>query len=827
MRFKCYHLFALSALLLLSTLGVSAQKIHRKPFAKTTVTASAKAKVKTEATAPFEVVAEEHFSKFTAGTEADPDTTCLRVDKENYDFKPEYFEQPGWTGDRVWQAGGVAYLAYGVEYYYGNEYPYYGYLSTKEMALYGDVKISFRAKRAPGASTKTYLWVAVCDNDYGPVDDGDKDFYLTTEWQEFSMEVSTATFNDRNIVQFSAYEGELLIDDIVIERAKTRIPEPMVNYAINHSTTSFTASWSKVEEADDYLLHVYYMDMPEEIIPEATVVEGFDGINATDGIIDAANPNYPEGWIIDVSSQKATTGNRDVMTEDGYYFSGKQSIVMSEVDDSIVSPVFPAPLKKIAFWCRPSSMASEDYNLSMIGVDVLIDGEWVRMGNLPNFYLSDGGVWELEAPALSRDAMQLKISYIQQGAKKLKFYIDDVTCVYETQTVPYTLIEKTLTDTFYTVENYDNKFDHYYTVMARNSQATSDVTYPVWVDGLNGLKPTLLDATEVTTAGFTAHWVDLPAADIYKVNTHKAVTRTEASDEVVLIHETFDGIVEGTVNNPVTSYAQADFLAEKGYTETDWILQQPAYAKGMAGAYYANFYYGWAGLVVTPRLSLDNNGGAFDVYFKAYMTDPTDTLFVMILNEYTDVQATAAMKFGYPNKAAGLFEATAPFDKYGKEDVKIAFMSQNGMPFFIDEVKVTQRLQEGEVAYAPYKTVYVVDEASCRFDNIEAADNYTYRVQATATKDFMNYASLESDPMTVNTSASVSAVKGDEDITVYAAAGNIYVETTKPVEVMVYNYQGMLLQQTQVGAGVTALTGYRGMNLIVKAGDEVTKVVVR
>ncbi len=753
---------ALATALLIGAGGAYAQRIGYKPFKREAATQMVPktSKSRAQANVPYELVVEEHFSKFTAGTEENPDKTNLRIDDYYYELKPEYLETPGWTGNAVWQAGGSCYLgSYYDEYYQENSL---GYLSTKEMALYGDVRVTFRAKRAASAPEATHLWLALCDNYSGPVDS--KEYPLTTEWQSFEFTSNAATFNDYNIFQFTAYEGEMLIDDIKIERAKTKIAAPAANPAINNSSTSFTASWSKVADATDYLLTVYYKDYPAERIPATTVTQDFDGINATNGKIDQSNPGYPEGWNIDVS----TVGDVDVMTETGKFSSGKQSIVLGEEGDYITTPVTPAPITKISFWCRPSSMESEDYmSLSMIGIDFLVDGEWVRHANMPNYYFTEsGGEWSMEIPAIRENATQLKISYIQQG--KVKFYIDDLSYTYETQKVPVNVFEdKAVVDTFYTVEKYDNRFEHYYTVKARNEAAMSDATYPTWVDGLNGVKPVALPATDVTDNSFTANWEGIVTAETWKVNTNKLIEGN--GEEVVLLYENFDRIDKGTIAYPVTSYTSPESLAQLGYTDSDWMLQLPQYANGMAGAQATNYWLGQAGLVVSPRMNLDDDGGkgAFNVWFKAYMTDATDEMCVYLIKEYNSTVGVAGLLVPFEGTEPGMMEGTARYtDKSSTgmsyKGLKIAFMSKNGQPFFIDEVKVTQVLNAGESTFVPYRTAFTEGGTSYSFENLDAANKYSYSVSASTYKDYVSYASDESDAIIVSMPAGIEDVMVDD-----------------------------------------------------------------
>ena len=46
----------------------------------------------------------EDFSKFTAGTDTEPD--YVRLDDADGNISDEYFNTPGWKGSEVYQAGG-------------------------------------------------------------------------------------------------------------------------------------------------------------------------------------------------------------------------------------------------------------------------------------------------------------------------------------------------------------------------------------------------------------------------------------------------------------------------------------------------------------------------------------------------------------------------------------------------------------------------------------------------------------------------------------------------------------------------------------------------
>ena len=96
------------------------------------------------------------------------------------------------------------------------------------------------------------------------------------------MVSGNATFNNKNMFQLQPLDCDMLIDDIVVERKQTTLIPPKALPPLNTSSTSFKARWEASPDAKSYLFSLYYLDMPQEVIPPTTVVEGFDGIK-TDG----------------------------------------------------------------------------------------------------------------------------------------------------------------------------------------------------------------------------------------------------------------------------------------------------------------------------------------------------------------------------------------------------------------------------------------------------------------------------------------------------------------------------------------------------------------
>lgn len=699
---------------------------------------------------PVMTVIDEDFSNLTAGTEDAPDATEIGASgPTGYDIAEGYMKEGRWTGMGVHQAGGAcALMTYYNEYYQEDTF---GFISTPEMALYGECVVTFRARRLPSSANEGNLWLALCDNYEGPMED--ETFVLTDEWQQYEFRCTKATFSDISIFQFTAKDGEILLDDIKVTRKRNRIPAPTANSPVNVSPTEFIANWNPTATAERYLLNVYYKAMPDGEPVKGTVTESFDDINLdASGRIDAANPNYPEGWTIALSAN----GTVDVTTDKGWFGSGRQGLCFDAVGDVIVSPDMPAPLSRLSFWVRPSKVDYYEDIMSLLGVLVKHrDGTWEHIANLPCYWMDEqGGPYEFDTEDMGDDVLAVRLSMEQKG--EIVFYVDDITLDYATQPVPYTVIDEELTDTFRVVSGINPDADYYYTVRAKEGPVVSDATYPVWVDGIEGVTPTALSPENVSSTGFTARWEPLRNAQRYNVNLYEAITTTEPGQEITLLTENFDKVQGGTVDNPLSpsGYNHIYDLVAEGLTHTDWKGIYPVWADGMVGG-RAGAEWSRGGMIVTPPLPL-GDGGDVTVSFTAYNDKPGDKLAVVLMDDVNAVQGIVGYEvpFSATDKGTITESVTITTDIIGQyvpsgKDYYVAFMTTTSGAFFLDEVEVRQvRNGAGEKILAPRD---FVQPETCGYDfsGLNPGGTYAYDVTAYCYKDFVTYLSEPSEPMEV------------------------------------------------------------------------------
>ena len=170
----------------------------------------------------------EDFSKFTAGSEAEPDATRLD-DPETSEIADTYFNTPGWFGLEVYQAGGSAYIKF------SEEYGETGMLITPLINTAGPITIKCRMKSVNPEGDNIGYNIA---ND---------------EWTD--VEWFTTYGGENTYIYLFSYTDPVYIDDIEI--IHHYMPVPTLLPETNITDTSFTANWEAIEGADEYNFFIY------------------------------------------------------------------------------------------------------------------------------------------------------------------------------------------------------------------------------------------------------------------------------------------------------------------------------------------------------------------------------------------------------------------------------------------------------------------------------------------------------------------------------------------------------------------------------------------
>ena len=260
----------------------------------------------------------EDFSKFTAGTDTEPD--YVRLDDADGNISDEYFNTPGWKGSEVYQAGGCAYIGF------SEEYQETGIIITPLVNTSGSVYINCRMRTVDPAGD--VVGYNIVDENMDVLDANVDFFKVTNEWTNISWFTSAGAENSR--IYIYSYSKNVFIDDIEI--VSVQLPTPTLLEETNVGKNSFTANWEAVENAESYIfkLTAEHTASTDETFYYTNT--GFDNVVSTGTLAD------PE---ISDTKMEATVESWHIympaFINEAIGFTGKYA--SSEVFGAITSPV--------------------------------------------------------------------------------------------------------------------------------------------------------------------------------------------------------------------------------------------------------------------------------------------------------------------------------------------------------------------------------------------------------------------------------------------------------------------------------------------------------
>lgn len=785
------------------------------------------------------VVIDEDFSGFTDGTEDNPSTATILDDMDNFvnksALKPysEALSYKEWGGHGLFSAGGCLAIANGM------------FLNTPAGDMSGEVTLTFRARLSKAGGSTTLNALKLMFISRSSLLDYEVKFYsLTDEWQTFTYTSTLGEFEHSGFQFLSMYASNIiLVDDIRLEQTRTSIPAPKVHEAENMTDTSFKAVWNKSIEADHYLLSVFTKNESNELM---TVSEGFDNIKADDkGNIDAASPNYPEGWEF---AWKDDDLSNHIAKGEGAGKDNKQAVRLIDTGDAITTPYCPEGIKSLKFWVKAeandgqpkfsSIMFTVNFGKCVYTVDNYI--------NIPDMFTPEhrnGYYFDLTETLSAFDKIySVKIEYIREEDDKTTILFDDFSyTTYKPTTYNYVLKDQKVEQqdnedgtVGFEVNGLDPDTDYTYSVKSVNSDFTSVASDEQEVYAVS--IPTALPATNITANSYTANWTSHKKVDFYRVDQLQQTVIDKDTKDYVMLDEDFSKVT--------SSFTEADLLEgfyeegerTSGYMPLDditniagWKASSTVRVNGWLGGNEAKQGSGTiAGAIVTPTIDLSHNEGACNISLRVWGSEG-DWLIIQGSNP----ASLATIEFP---KGGGIVEKTITMPLCTSKE-QLTFYSNNYKVFLIDYIKITQDVKAGDKVTTITGSVLTedADTKSMVMTNPGFSDGHDvlYRVTAMRydkdSQESHKYysTSTPSDLMLVknpNPSGIGSVEAAAENVA--GVEGGIVVNAANATTVNVFNLSGQLVASKACGNGHAFVSVAPGV-YVVKTNSTAAKVVVK
>ena len=719
-----------------------------------------------------DVMIEEDFSLMTAGSEAYPDGT--NIAGPDYYIDSAYTHLPGWTASHAYQAGGTCCL----------NNPTSAFISTPEMEMTGMVHLSLKARMKNTSPNQTMMYVLMATNPYEPVLIQYTGCYINHDWATYEFDLDNPE-TEPVFIQFYCY-CEWFIDDVVVTRELNFCPAPKAQEATDYTMQGFTASWKPVDIADEYMFSLYKKEFyGPEIVSE---IEYFDGINHNGQWIDIMNPNYPEGWTINLDAGD----KRQVVSGD--CVSEPTALCMDAEGDTIILPYNGGRMMESNVYLKLL-----EYNPNTDDADLIFLGKmgdtWQDLGLFFAdwwSYQNHGNEW-FRANIIEgiQEYEQFALAYSGQGTVWALDNWDYQTT--QASTEEFVIQDFVLTDTIYSITDLDISKDYYYYVKARNSEYTSKKSNIVNCFGL--CAPVVLDATGISEDAYTANWEQHPKADKYLVYNYYVHTAGSNEPEHVVLHEDFSKVTNtATPENPY-------FLENHGYcnldeytTAPDWWAYCGILANGMLGAGDDGQTLG---MLCTQEMCL-NNAATFKVKVTMYGEED----MVVVFDASNDTQYAQFEQTGLQTFS---LEFTTGRES-AHERLKIHALSSSN--FLIDNILVTQDLTVGDQVFHLLDWRRPEGEIeNVTFDNLEQnyQMHYAYDIVAMHTAFGDDYKSEHSDMVFVEVPLNINDTQ-DEQISVYPNPANDKLVIAGDIEsIELFDMTGHCVKFVQAYALLTSI----------------------
>jgi hypothetical protein len=735
-----------------------------------------------------DILLDEDFSAFTAGTEDVPDTKMVA----NYYGDPGMYidkaltAQDTWAGCYVYSAGGKVALVSPNEYTGAD-------LDTPLGDYSGDLTITFKVK----ALVNSDLFVNVLKGGYaygldantkGSGNVSSYRLYASQGWAEITLKVSNYSSDPDGFIQFHNF-GTLIIDNIKVTTTANFVASPEILPATNFTSTSFTANWSPVRKAFNYYLDLYKKVYTSD--KDSTITADFE--NSDDSNI------LPSDWTLVQNGKEklnATAGS-----------NGSKGLILVN-GDTLATPYDLAKYKTMSLWLHiydPDPETNYEVYDTEVDIDVRTISGWENIGSFsPDGFFTGRSVNVIKIIGAGKYyGVRLRVSGLPEGDYVA---IDDINATTgrpaRLEAVEgdfpgyYYASTKNCT---YTFKNLEPTVDYFYSVKTHYllQYSVPELQFAFGVGA-----PDLLPATEITSSSYQANWSAASKATRYLVNNYGVSTASTDVAGNVVLDEDFSKVNASATSSTDPYNPEAlgndDEVSFDSYTNNaGWVGTGTTLCQGMIGAAAAS----QSNYIITPPLYLDNDDN-FNLYVKAYGT----TGEALLLQSNNKVYATYFTSASGDEK--GTIDNTFTIPDRDKAQCLI-FYTLGKTAFMLDAVKVTQNVKSGDKVYTWLSSQIVSgDTLNCTFTGLDkyGYSGYAYALTSyydldgeTATSALNGY-----QPVTLSTA---TVINGSTDI---SNAGSLVEEVAR------YDANGVKVSAPVRGLNIVKLSNGKVIKLFIK-----------
>lgn len=785
------------------------QTLTLETFAKQPNPAKAipsKATARHAVAADAEVLLYQDFSLMTEGSEEElgPDVVPNYSQGDMY-IPEEYTGQEGWNGMGLYSAGGKVALAYP---------SLGGVINTPEMEMFGRLTVTTRVKVREGNSGSVMFYincvkgsvlspVAVNNIPWNQRGSAVNLYYQTVEdgWVDITTEFYNLYPEEDCWIQINATtysKAGIMIDEIKIERDYEFCTAPSNLISYDFTNVGFTARWDPGYNNDSYLLSLWEERKDGE---NTTYVETFDNISVDEnGVVDPSSiTSGLDIWLGYEGPQASNDGGSD----------GSKCIILDSGDDFVAVPDVERPVTAASVYLKSEIVDGSYAMLYVVG----ISGYYSEIaGGIPLYTLTEGTTINLRDYIEDLSAytcIGFQPYYLQPGESVM---LDNLTWTVLAPTVTTQIREDMPVDSNIVVlSDLNPEYDYTFSVKGvANSGLVSDESAKKLAIGCPA--PEALAAEDVEYGAYTARWNPSVKAESYMVRNFEQTTIKEDEDDYEVLVDSFSAAF---------SEAGMDYIEGSLDEMSDvkgWTAYMGIYSEMGVGTMYS-------GEIVSPPLNLSHNDGKFKVKVGAWLISECGMVIQCNTTSYEVILAPPSLS---GDMELDYYEFEVDF-KDGTPMSNLYIYSYDGNGYFLDSIEILQNVKAGDKEIVMVDAVEVKghDSDSWRFADLEVKPdcNYAYTVTAMADYHATPYTSLASNLVEVDMPTGIEQMANNSDIAVYVDGLTLTVECPEATSISVYTSDGNVIASKSVEAGVFIQNLPSAGLYLVKAGNEVHKLM--